>query len=205
MNALIFAGGEFDGLPKNVCLTDFSLILAADKGYSYADALGIVPHIFVGDCDSFCDEASIKSDEIIRLQPEKDMTDTQKAIEIAIARGARKILVLGALGGRIDHALANIQLLKFGLDQGVSVCLADTTNFVTLIKDTIKIPKQDHCCLSLLPLTPCRKVTIKGVYYPLTDASMELGSSLGVSNEFTAEEAEISLDDGLLLVMICKK
>ncbi len=205
MNALIFAGGVFDGIPKNVCLSDFSLILAADKGYSYAASLGIVPHIFVGDCDSFGDEASIKSAEIVRLQPEKDMTDTQKAIEIAISRGAEKILVLGALGGRIDHTFANIQLLKFGLDRGVSICLADTTNFVTLIKDAIKIPKQDDCCLSLLPLTPCFHVTVKGVYYPLSDATLELGSSLGVSNEFTANFAEISLNEGFLLVMVCKK
>ncbi len=205
MNALIFAGGQFDGIPQGVCLETFSLILAADKGYSYAESLGIVPHIFVGDFDSFCDDSPIKSAEIFRLETEKDMTDTQKAIEIAISRGAHHILILGALGGRIDHTFANIQLLKFGLDRGVSICLADANNFVTLTKDAIKIPKQDGWCLSLLPLTPCRRVTAKGVYYPLLDASMELGISLGVSNEFTEDFAEISLESGLLLVMVCRK
>jgi len=205
LNALIFAGGEFDGIPKSVCLADFSLILAADKGYSYAESLGIVPHIFVGDLDSFCEDFPIKSAEIFRLQTEKDMTDTQKAIEIAISRGANHILILGALGGRIDHTFTNIQLLKFGLDHGVSIDLADTNNFVTLMNRAIKIPKQDGCCLSLLPLTPCTRVTAKGVYYPLSSASMELGSSLGVSNEFTEDFAEISLESGLLLVMVCRK
>lgn len=205
MNALIFAGGDFDGLPEGVCPDDFNLILAADKGYSYAERLRLVPDIFVGDLDSFFDENKIQSREIVRLRPEKDMTDTQEAIQIAIRHGADSILVLGALGGRIDHTLANIQLLKFGLDRGVKVALADKDNYITLINTPMRIPRQEGRCLSLIPLTKCEHVFARGVYYPLSDAVMDLGNSLGVSNEFIQEYAEIDPGNGLMLLMVCRK
>ncbi len=205
MKALIFAGGGFDGLPEGVFPTDFSLILAADKGYGYAEKSGVLPHIFVGDMDSFDDESTIKSSEIFRLSPEKDMTDTEQAVEIAISRGAKEILILGALGGRIDHTLANIQLLKFGLDRGAQVYLADKNQFITLTDNSMKICKKEGCCLSLIPLTPCHGVTLTGVYYPLSNASLSLGNSLGVSNEFTEEIVSLSVASGQLLVMVCKK
>ena len=205
MKALIFAGGEFDGLPEDVCLKDFSIILAADKGYHYAEKSGVLPHIFVGDLDSFNDESAIKSPEIFRLTPEKDMTDTEKAVEIAISRGTKEILILGALGGRIDHTLGNIQLLKLGLERGVQVILADKNQYITLTDSTMKIPKKEGCCLSLIPLSPCIGVTITGVYYPLSCAPLPLGSSLGVSNEFTEETAHLSVTSGEVLVMVCKK
>ena len=205
MNALIFAGGDFDGLPEGICPDDFSLILAADKGYGYAERSGLVPDIFVGDLDSFFDENKIQSREIVRLQPEKDMTDTQEAIQIAVERGADSIFILGALGGRIDHTLANIQLLKFGLDRGVKVALADRDNYITLINAPVRVSRQNGRCLSLIPLTKCEHVFARGVYYPLSDAVMDLGDSLGVSNEFTQEYAEIDPGNGLMLLMVCRK
>ncbi len=205
MNVLIFSGGQFQGLPAGIDLSDYSLTIAADKGYAYAEALGITPDIFVGDFDSFFDENRIKSREIHRLVPEKDMTDTQEAIQIAVERGAKRITVLGALGGRIDHTLGNIQLLKFGLDRGAAVELTDNDNYVTLINSPVRIPRQEGYCLSLIPLTKCEHVNLCGVYYPLTDAVMDLGNSLGISNEFVDEFAEIDPGNGLMLLMICKK
>ena len=114
-------------------------------------------------------------------------------------------MVLGALGGRIDHTLANIQLLKFGLDRGVKVALADKDNYITLINTPVRIPRQEGRCLSLIPLTKCEHVFARGVYYPLSDAVMDLGNSLGVSNEFIQEYAEIDPGNGLMLLMVCRK
>lgn len=205
MRAIIFSGGVFDGIPEWVSLSDYALTIAADKGYAYAENTGIVPDIFVGDFDSFFEEGRVKSSEVFRLNPEKDMTDTQKAVEIAMERGADSILILGALGGRIDHALANIQMLKFGLDRNVKVEIADCNNCVLLINAPVRIKRREEWCLSLIPLTVCEHVSIGGVYYPLSDAVMDLGSSLGVSNEFAEEYADIDPGNGLMLVMICKK
>lgn len=205
MKALIFSGGEFNGLPEGTRPADYNLTVAADKGYAYAESVGIVPDIFVGDFDSFFEKSRVKSPEIFRLIPEKDMTDTQEAVEIAINRGADSILIVGALGGRIDHALANIQLLKFGLDRNANVEIADRCNRVLLLNAPVRIKRQEDCCLSLIPLTRCEHVFIRGVYYPLSDAVMDLGNSLGISNEFVEEYADINPGNGLLLAMLCKK
>ena len=204
MKALIFSGGAFDGIPDDLNLSEFSLIIAADKGYQYAKSAGITPEIFVGDCDSLPESIKIESETAIRLTPIKDMTDTQEAISIAMEKGATQICVLGALGNRIDHTLANIHLLKFCLDRGVNAYFLDNTTFVTLIDRPTKFPKKDGCCISAIPLTTCEHVFIKGVFYPLDDAVMDLGNPYGVSNEFTEEVAEFDPGTGLLLIMICK-
>jgi len=205
LKALIFSGGEFGGIPEDVSLTDFSLIIAADKGYEYAKASGVVPHIFVGDFDSLNCNERVECSEVITLKPEKDMTDTHEAVKIAIARGADKIVILGALGGRIDHILANIQLLKYGIDNGVKIEIKDKLNSLILINSKLKINKKDGFNLSLIPMTKCEGVSIKGVYYPLNNRTMDLGDTLGISNEFIEESAEINVKSGLMLVAVCSE
>jgi thiamine pyrophosphokinase len=204
MNVLIFSGGVFDKIPSFIHPSDYALTIAADKGYTYAESVGIIPDIFVGDLDSLGSDEQIKSPEIFCLPTEKDMTDTQEAISIAISRGATTITVLGAMGGRMDHQLANIQLLKYGLDQNVPVFLADEDNLVTMINAPTKVRRRPGFCLSLIPYTKCQHVYAKGVYYPLTDAVMELGNTLGISNEFVEEVAEIDPGDGFMLLLQCR-
>ena len=204
MKALIFSGGTFYGLPEDVSPRDFDLILAADKGYLYARKLNIVPHVFVGDLDSLPENENILAEETLILPPVKDMTDTQEAIDIAVSRGADEITIVAALGGRIDHALANLHLLKYGLDRGVKIALVDKDSFVTLINAPEKFSRREGFCLSLLPMTRCEHVFLSGVYYPLQDAVMDVGLPYGVSNEFTEEFAEINPGTGELFVMICK-
>ncbi|MBQ4087548.1 MAG: thiamine diphosphokinase [Clostridia bacterium] len=204
MKALIFSGGEFSGLPEDFTPQDFDCILAADKGYLYAKSLGIVPHIFVGDRDSLPDDVEISSGETVLLTPIKDMTDTQEAIDIAISRGATEISIVAALGGRADHALANLHLLKYGKDRGATVSLTDKNSFITLIDSPASFPRKEGFCLSLIPLTHCEHVSVSGVFYPLSDAIMALGHPYGVSNEFTEDVAYVNPGTGELFVMICK-
>lgn len=204
MKTLIFSGGAFDGIPEGLDLSDFSLTIAADKGYLYAKGVGITPEIFVGDCDSLPDGTVIESKTVHRLTPIKDMTDTQEAITLALKKGATEMIILGALGGRIDHALANIHLLKFCLDRGVRACLLSKTAFVALIDRPTKFPKKENFCISAIPLTRCEHVFARGVFYPLEDAVMDLGLPYGVSNEFTEDVATFDPGTGLLLIMICE-
>lgn len=204
MKALIFSGGTFCGLPESFSSAEFDLIIAADKGYLYAKQFNIVPHVFVGDLDSLPENETISAEETLILPPVKDMTDTQEALDIAISRGADEITIVAALGGRIDHALANLHLLKYGLDRGAKVSLADKDSFVTLIDSPESFPRRDGFCLSLLPMTRCEHVFLSGVYYPLQDAVMDLGMPYGVSNEFTEDYAHINPGTGELFVMICK-
>ncbi len=204
MKALIFSGGVFDGIPEGLDLSKFSLTIAADKGYKYAKISGITPDIFVGDCDSLSEDTKIESETIVRLAPVKDATDTQEAVLLAIENGAAEITVLGALGNRIDHTLANIHLLKYCLDRGVNAYLLDKSTFVTLIDRPTKFPKKDGFCISAIPLTKCEHISAKGVFYPLEDAVMELGNPYGVSNEFAEDIATFDPGTGLLLIIICK-
>jgi len=203
MNALIFAGGRFSSLPEQVKLSEYDFFIAADSGYLNAEALGIIPDIFVGDFDSVTEE-QVKSKERVRLFPVKDMTDTQEAIDIAISRGAKKITILGALGGRIDHTTANLHLLKYGKSKGVSIDIQDTDTSICLVPDELDVKKQEGFCLSLIPLTDCTGVSISGVFYPLRDASMPVGNPYGISNEFVDDIAHIKVKTGDLLLMLVK-
>lgn len=205
MNALIFSGGVFSGLPDNIKLGEFDIIASCDKGYMYAESVGVVPDIFVGDFDSIPKEIEVKSPEIIKLKTQKDMTDTEEAVSILISRGVKEIVILGALGGVISHELANIFLLKLGLEKGVKITLVDKENELMLIDSHAKIPERDGFNLSLIPMTECKNVSISGVFYPLCRACLSPGTTLGISNEFTDDLAEITIEEGLLLVAICKK
>lgn len=203
MKALIFSGGEFSGLPEYINVNEYELTIAADSGYLSAQDSGITPDIFIGDFDSV-PESEVCAPEIIRLYPVKDMTDTQEAIDVAIARGATHITILGALGGRIDHTLANLHLLKYARDKGVAAEIADVDSYICLVEKGLTVSRREGFCLSLIPLTDCTGVSISGVYYPLDNASMPVGNPYGISNEFTEETAHITVEAGELLLMLCK-
>lgn len=203
MKVLIFSGGDFCGLPDNINIDEYELVIAADSGYVSAQNADVSPHIVIGDFDSFPQDL-VCTDKIIRLNPVKDMTDTQEAIDEAIKRGGKHITILGALGGRIDHTLANIHLLKYAQEKGVKAEIADRDTYISLVEKNCEIMRREGFCLSLIPLTPCRGVSISGVFYPLENAEMPPGKPYGISNEFTDGSAHIEVKSGDLLLMLCK-
>lgn len=188
------------------------IVIAVDKGMTAAKALGIWPDYVVGDYDSVPERILAEMREhflrtgkpVIRTyQPEKDATDTEIAVSLALSLEPDSISVLGATGTRFDHALANIQILYLALMREVSACLVDEHNRISLTDRSLRIRKKDAFgdYLSLLPFSePVEGVTLRGMKYPLTDHRLELGSSLGISNEIVEEEALIDLTDGILIV-----
>lgn len=203
MKALIFSGGDFNALPDDINITEYKLVIGADSGYISALDAGVVPHIVIGDFDSYPQEM-INAEKIIRLNPVKDMTDTQEAIDTAINQGAEHITILGALGGRIDHTLANIHLLKYARTKGIFAEIKDYNTHIFLADNPCKIKKRKGFCLSLIPLTTCFGVSISGVFYPLEKAELPVGNPYGISNEFTEDYAYLSIREGDLLVILCK-
>lgn len=203
MRALIFSGGEFTRLPDGIDVNNYDLIIAADSGYLSACDCGVLPDVFIGDFDSVLKE-EVKAKKIISLNPVKDKTDTQEAIDFAVSQGAKEISILGALGKRIDHTIANIHLLKYALDLGARAQIVDTDTYITLAGNVLSLDKKDGYCLSLLPLTDCFGVSVSGVYYPLHNANMPIGNPYGISNEFTKDSAVISVKSGELLVILTK-
>jgi len=203
MKALIFSGGEFHHLPDSLNTNEYDLIIAADSGYLSARSVGVVPDVFIGDFDSVLKE-EVSAKKIVSLNPVKDKTDTQEAIDYAVSEGAKEITILGALGKRTDHTIANIHLLKYAHDLGAKAEISDIDTYITLVSDEISVDKADGCCLSLLPLTDCTGVSVSGVYYPLNNADMSVGNPYGISNEFTDNTAKISVKSGELLVIVTK-
>lgn len=135
---------------------------------------------------------------------EKDKTDTQIAIELALMRGAEDIELMGATGSRLDHTLANLHLLLLPLQLKREACILDGNNKIYL-KDTsflIEKGKQYGNYVSLLPFSEkVEGLTLKGFQYPLDGIILEAGDSLGISNEIVEEQAAVEFSKGILLVI----
>jgi thiamine pyrophosphokinase len=184
-------------------------IICADGGANHLKKFGILPDILLGDFDSISDEAlefyNNKKIEILNFPPEKDYTDSELSVETAISKGFKDIIVLGGIGSRMDHTIANVFLLKMIHEAGCKGRLIDDNNIIQLTSSDITLEKHEGYKVTLLPMTPTVEgITTKGLYYPLDNYTMRQGSTRGVSNEFLEEEAYVSIKSGLLLVMMSR-
>lgn len=185
---------------------DAELVICADGGAAHLRRFNLNPHILLGDFDSISKEDldyfRKNEVEIVAFPVEKDATDTEIAVDLAIERGCNSILILGGVGTRLDHTLSNIFLLKKMMDKEVTGVIANEYNEIILIKDSITIPQEKDVRISLLPLSAASYgVTTKGLYYPLVEATVEMGSTWGVSNEISGDIAEVIIKEGLMLVI----
>ena len=184
-------------------------IIVADSGMEFMRRVGLKPDRIIGDFDSVKEDTLSffkEQPEIVfqELNPIKDDTDTEFAIRQAIALGAKEIIILGATGTRLDHVLGNVALLGIGLKEGVSIQLVDSHNRIRMIDKPLKLRKEEQFgnMLSVLPYAgEAKGVTLNGFKYPLKNHTMESFSSLGISNEIVAAEAEISFEEGILLII----
>lgn len=211
MEALIIAGGEIniESLEKYWKENKEKNIIAVDKGLEALYQLSIVPNHVVGDFDSVSTEILEyykKNPQIVfhNYNSEKDNTDTDIALELAISLRSSAITIVGALGKRMDHALANIHILKEALEEGIPCEILDEHNRIYLIKNKIKMKKSQTYgkYISLIPLTSTVEgITLTGFKYPLVDDSLAIGKSLGISNEIIEEEATIEIKKGILIII----
>ena len=205
MTSWIITGGAIhpDNIPDRPSKDD--LVIAADSGLENARALGLSIAAVVGDYDSLGHAPDVDADvEVITVPTEKDVTDTQLAVEYALQKGAKEIAILGGLGGRLDHTLANISILEDLLAKGVRATIADGQNRVRLLhNDSTILPRSGYTYLSLLSLDPLSKgVEIEGVKYPLKKATLHRTmGGFGVSNEITGNCCFISVRKGTLLIV----
>lgn len=211
MKFVIISGGHIDDafaldwIEKN----QYDCMIAADSGMNFLHRNGIVPDIIAGDFDSAKEEdvayyQRLNDVQVIKLNPVKDDTDTEFVIREAIRRGATEITVLGATGTRLDHVLANVNLLGIGLEEGINIQLVDKHNRIRMISDTIEITREEQFgdYVSVLPVKGDAKgVTLEGMKYPLKEADIACFSSLGVSNEIVEDTARISVKQGTLLII----
>ncbi len=189
----------------------FGCVILVDGGLESAEALGLVPTAVVGDFDTVRPEILERyrrraGEEILWdvHKPEKDETDTELAISTAMRLGCTRLVILGATGGRLDHELSNIHLLKLCLDAGVDAALYDRQNRISLLERG-RIFHRDAVYgkyVSFIPLTErVRGIWLTGFRYPLSGKNIAIGREAGlcVSNEIVDETAEIRVGEGILI------
>ena len=182
---------------------EYDWILCADAGYIHAPSIGIRPDMIIGDFDSAGRAPSDSGIPFEKLPAEKDMTDTEAAIDLAVSRGATSITVLGGLGGRFDHTMGNIGMLAKYCRNDLSIELMDGGNRVFMLPaGTFCVEPAGYQYLGLIAYGgPVTGLTLVGTKYGLEDFVLRTDTSRCVSNEITGPYAEITFREGMLLVI----
>ncbi len=183
-------------------------ILCADAGWLLARKLGVKPDLVIGDFDSSDEPAG---EATRRVPAEKDDSDTMLCLKRGLAMGFDDFLIVGGFGGRVDHTLANFQALHYAARRGVRAEMSDGESWATVVVDgALSVPRDvigdgaRDVKLSVFALSDvCRGATIRGAKWTLENAALTNAFPLGLSNEFAAHEAEISVEEGALLVVVC--
>lgn len=203
MKAYIYTGGRIDPTHITEHPKGEDLLIAADGGWNNAIALGERPSVLLGDFDSLGEKNLPKDVELYRVPAEKDLTDTQLAVELALQRGARDIVIIGGLSGRLDHTLSNLAILEHLNALRVHGVINDGFNRVRYLhNNSTLIGRSAYTYLSLLAVDPVVKgVDAEGVKYPLKNAKLRREHQYAVSNEMTGNCAFISVKKGRLYIV----
>jgi len=182
------------------------LIICCDGGARHFQYLGIKPDVIIGDMDSI-DPASLASYsnqkiKIIKHSAKKDFTDTELALDYALSLKPEAIFIWGALGGRIDHTLANVFLLCKGQEKGIRIYMVDEYSEAFVLDKETSIIDEAGKTVSLIALSPeVTGITLSGFLYPLKKETLIMGESRGISNVINDACASISVRQGKLLVI----
>ena len=177
------------------------LVIAADGGYEHLSRAGIRVDLLLGDFDSI---GQVPSGVPIQRHPiEKDDTDMMLAVKTGLQRGFRSFLLFGGTGGRPDHTLANLQTLAYLAEQGARGVLVGGGHAITALKDgRLAFDARFQGFLSVFCLGDrAEGVTLRGLKYTLTDATLTCQVPLGASNEFLGTPASVEVARGTLLVV----
>ena len=203
VKAFVYVGGSIEPSMIHRSPKKNDITIAADSGYNNAVKLGVKPDYAVGDFDSF-PEKKIPSDvEKLSVPSEKDFTDTMLAVDIAVEKGAREIIIIGGLDGRLDHTLSNMSILEMLAERHIYATIEDGKNRVRFIKQTSTlIPRSKYKYLSVIAADEKVKgVSIEGCKYPLSNATLKKNKQYAVSNEIEGNVALISVKKGGLFII----
>ena len=198
MRAVIISAGTVSdyGYSKGLVRED-DFIVCADGGLAHCMNMGLKPSLAVGDFDSFTGEPPAGT-EVIRLQPEKDYSDTHVAVAEALKRGFDELLMLGCTGTRLDHTISNIGMLEYLRRAGKKAVIADGHNYIFALEKHHIIHGRPGMSISFIPLEPVTGVTLKGFKYPLNKANIDIYRSIWLSNVLVSDEGEVSFDSGAI-------
>lgn len=205
-HVVVLAGGDPVEPPLPRPLAVAASVIAADGGYATAAVLGLDVDLLVGDLDSISPSdlaaARARGTRIEEHPADKDRTDLALALDAALADGATEVTVVGGHGGRLDHLLANVALLAADRYAALSVTALLGEAVVTIVRGRAELTGRPGGLVTLLATHhPAVGVTTTGLTYPLTDAQLEPGSSLGVSNRCTGTTATVAVARGTVVVV----
>lgn len=205
MRAIVIANGHIGNSEASRAQTwPHDLVICADGGAQHALALGLAPDVVIGDLDSLDGNLQARLEgegcQVLVHPTRKDETDLELALHYAIDHGVDEILILGALGGRIDQTLANVLLLALPELEGIKTRIAAGDQEMFLIRGQAFIEGQVGDTVSLLPIAgDVTGITTEGLKYTLQRGTLKFGPTLGVSNVLTAPVAQVQMERGLLL------
>ena len=191
--------GDYEAVRPYLKEDDFNIF--CDCGLAHREALGVRPHLIVGDFDS-CPNPHLDAETIV-LPREKDDTDTVFAVKEAVRRGFDDFLLIGAAGGRLDHTLGNLSILLMLHAMGKSALLADDYSEMEIVSKKPAYIGDSFPFFSLLNISgTARGITIEHAKYPLRDAEIKCTYQYGVSNEvLPGQRARVSVAEGELLLV----
>lgn len=209
MHVIAVANGELPaphGAALGRLLEQADLVIAADGGLISCRQLGYWPDQLIGDLDSvppeLVDEARRNGVQVHQFPSDKIATDLELALESAQAAGATALTVVAAFGGRLDHELATIALLASDKFKAIAVDATDGRRSLAVVRSTIELALAVGSTVSLVPWAgDVVGVTTAGMQWPLNEATLLLGTTLGVSNVAVAERQSVSIDRGVLLAI----
>ena len=198
----LVGAGEVAPLPN---LSPDDLLIAVDGGLHACAAQGLFAQILVGDLDSFGD-APLPNIPVCRFPVKKDETDTYLAYLEGVKRGYKHFEIYGGLGGRADHTIANLQLLRRIAGEGNTAALVGTdARMVAFADRAVTLETHAEQPLGVFSLSECSEgVTIEGAAYALENGTLHFDFPLGVSNTAKGNEVKISVKKGTLLVVLSK-
>ena len=206
MRIIIFANGDLPNLEKaRTLLHPDDFTLCADGGTRHALALGLTPNIVIGDLDSVTFDLrplTAKGTQIIQHPRDKNETDLELAIDYAVSLNPDQILILAALGGRMDQTLANIALLSSLQLATCNIKLTDGVEEIFFCTDQAKVEGRSGDIVSLIPWQgEVTGIFTENLRWHLHHETLYPDKTRGVSNEMTADVATIQIRSGLLLII----
>ncbi len=210
--ALIFSNGNLANIYKlKEFIKSSDFIICADGGIKYALKAKLKPDVIIGDLDSV-PKSLIKKLErqkvnFKKFSREKDWTDFELAVNLALDKGFKELLILGFLGDRVDHLFSSLFFLakKFLETQGLEIKIIEGNQEIFFIRDSILLTGEKGSHLSLIPIGDVKGINSVGLYYPLKDDSLFFGTTRGVSNVFISSRVSLKVKEGVLLAILEKE
>ena len=216
MKLILVAGGSLDEewfsrMVREKAFGEDHKFMGIDAGAIRLIRMGIAPDYVLGDFDSVSSEETAEilgcGAEKRVLNPVKDETDLEAALHWAVDISPDCIMIFGATGGRMDHTLANLQLLSIPVKTGIPAMILDPGNRIRRVQGSFKLRRKEQYgkYISLIPVGgEVKGLYLSGFKYSGSEITLPGDSSLGISNELTEDVGEIRFESGELLLIEAK-